>query len=157
MKKLFSAWRKHYSGSVKTPIQQAEAVEHSILKKIDQVVAYPEKYPPDKFKRNNPGNNYRAFETHSYRVSYRYTKTEIRILRVRHVRQARACTESKKNIRIVEIRSNEIPFIPAFLNINFRFAWLIPRDKTHEIELSLAFFPGAAIARLRQAGKTTLN
>lgn len=42
--------------------------------------------PPDKFKKNNPGN-YRAFEKYSYRIAYKHTATEIRILRVRHVKQ----------------------------------------------------------------------
>jgi plasmid stabilization system protein ParE len=47
----------------------------------------PEKYPPDKFRLDNEGN-YRAFETHSYRISYKFTDREIRILRIRHVRQS---------------------------------------------------------------------
>jgi plasmid stabilization system protein ParE len=65
---------------------QAERVEEAILTKVDGLVKNPEKYPPDKFKTNNNGN-YRAFETHSYRVSYRHTETAIRILRIRHVKQ----------------------------------------------------------------------
>lgn len=42
-------------------------------------------YQPDKYKRNNDGT-YRAFEIYSYRISYRITLDEIKILRLRHVR-----------------------------------------------------------------------
>jgi plasmid stabilization system protein ParE len=69
-----------------TSIQQAELVEQAILEKIEIVRINPERYSPDKYKRNNPGN-YRAFETHSYRISYRHTEDEIRILRFHHVKQ----------------------------------------------------------------------
>jgi len=65
---------------------QAERVEKAILTKVEELVKNPEKYPPDKFKADNNGN-YRAFETHSYRISYRYTDAIIRILRIRHIRQ----------------------------------------------------------------------
>ena len=68
-------------------IQQAEGVELAILKRIDKIADNPEIYPPDKFKTNNTGG-FRAFETHSYRVSYQYSETEIRIVQVRHVRQS---------------------------------------------------------------------
>lgn len=40
---------------------------------------------PDNYKRNNDGT-YRAFEIYSYRISYRITLDEIKILRLRHVR-----------------------------------------------------------------------
>ena len=69
-----------------TSVQQAENVEQAILEKIDIIRVYPERHPPDKYKRNNSGN-YRAFESHSYRVSYHLTETEIRILMFRHVKQ----------------------------------------------------------------------
>ena len=69
-----------------TSIQQAEQVEQAILERIEIIRVHPERHPPDKYKRNNTGV-YRAFETHSYRISYRYTEDEIRILRFRHVKQ----------------------------------------------------------------------
>ncbi len=69
-----------------TSIQQAEQVEHAILNKLEIIRAHPERYPPDKYKKGNQGS-YRAFETHSYRISYRYTENEIRILQFRHVKQ----------------------------------------------------------------------
>ncbi|MCC5930689.1 MAG: type II toxin-antitoxin system RelE/ParE family toxin [Cyclobacteriaceae bacterium] len=71
----------------KESVQQAELVEKAILDKIDQLPAHPEKYPLDKYKINNDGS-YRAFESHSLRVSYNYTDFEISILRIRHVRQS---------------------------------------------------------------------
>jgi len=64
----------------------AERVRAGIVKIIDGLPNHPEKYPPDKFKKNNHGN-YRAFEKYSYRIAYRHTEKEIRILRVRHVKQ----------------------------------------------------------------------
>lgn len=56
------------------------------MKIVDSLPGHPEKYPPDKFKKSNPGN-YRAFEKYSYRIAYKHTSEEIRILRVRHVKQ----------------------------------------------------------------------
>ena len=69
-----------------TSIQQAEQIEQAILERIEIIRVHPERHPPDKYKRNNPGI-YRAFEIHSYRISYHYTENEIRILRFRHVKQ----------------------------------------------------------------------
>lgn len=64
----------------------AEKVRNGIVKMIDSLPANPTKHPPDKFKKNNPGN-YRAFEKYSYRIAYKHTENEIRILRIRHVKQ----------------------------------------------------------------------
>ena len=64
----------------------ADKVRKEILKITSGLADRPERYPPDKFKKNNPGN-YRAFEKYSYRVAYRYTEKEIKILSVRHVKQ----------------------------------------------------------------------
>jgi plasmid stabilization system protein ParE len=65
---------------------EAERVEHAIITKVEELAEMPGKYPLDKFKNENNGN-YRAFETHSYRISYRHTATTVRILRIRHVKQ----------------------------------------------------------------------
>jgi plasmid stabilization system protein ParE len=67
--------------------QGAEEVEKAIMGRIETAAVRPERYPVDKFK-GKKSDQFRAFETHSFRVSYRYTRSEIRILRVRHVRQA---------------------------------------------------------------------
>lgn len=70
----------------KQSIQGAEIVEKGILDAIDVASNNPEHFPPDKYKKNNPGN-FRAFEIHSYRISFLYKSNEIQILRVRHTRQ----------------------------------------------------------------------
>lgn len=48
---------------------QAERVEDAILTSIKDLVQNPERYPPDKFKKNNSGN-FRAFEKLSFRIAY---------------------------------------------------------------------------------------
>jgi plasmid stabilization system protein ParE len=67
-------------------LANAERVREGILRITKDLPANPEKYPPDKFKKDNTGN-YRAFEKFSYRVAYKITEQKIIILRVRHVRQ----------------------------------------------------------------------
>ncbi len=87
-------WSKQVSLSFKKAYEQikeesytnAEKVREGVMKIIDDLPKHPEKYPPDKFKRNNPGY-YRAFEKYAYRVAYKHTAEEIRILRIRHVKQ----------------------------------------------------------------------
>jgi plasmid stabilization system protein ParE len=65
---------------------QAERVEDVIVTSIQDLVLNPERHPPDKFKKDNPGN-FRAFEKMSLRVAYKFNETQIRILRIRHVKQ----------------------------------------------------------------------
>lgn len=65
---------------------QAERVEKATLTSIIGLIPNPERYPPDKFKKNNPGH-YRAFEIVSFRIVYKLTEKQIRILRIRHVKQ----------------------------------------------------------------------
>lgn len=67
-------------------LSNAIKVRDAILKIVRSLPDNPEKFPPDKFKLNNKGN-YRAFEKFSYRVAYNFSDKEIKILRVRHVRQ----------------------------------------------------------------------
>ncbi len=69
-----------------TSFQNAEQVEHTILEKVEITKSNPEYFSPDKYKEDNTGN-YRAFETHSFRLAYRYTETEVRIVQFRHVKQ----------------------------------------------------------------------
>ena len=54
-----------------------------MLQKISDLKKHPDKYPLDKFKKNNPGI-FRAFELYHYRISYAVTDKEIVITRVRH-------------------------------------------------------------------------
>jgi len=67
-------------------VRKAEQVEQAVLSKLQEIVRHPERYPPDKYKKENPGN-FRAFETHDYRISYLHTEREIRVLRIRQVKQ----------------------------------------------------------------------
>jgi plasmid stabilization system protein ParE len=65
---------------------QAERVESKILSAIQSIPANPKQHPPDKFKRDNSGD-FRAFELASFRVAYKITDSQIRILRIRHIKQ----------------------------------------------------------------------
>lgn len=64
----------------------AEKVKNDILDKIEGLIKYPEKFSPDKYKLNNHDFSFRAFEIHHYRISYRFIKNEIRIIRIRHTK-----------------------------------------------------------------------
>lgn len=77
---------KELEAIAQTSYSKAEQVEQAILTKLQQAVDMPERHAKDKYKQNNPGH-YRAFETNDYRVSYRYDEKQIRVLRIRHVRQ----------------------------------------------------------------------
>ena len=80
------AFKKLYNHIRDQSPANAEKVQKGITQIIDNLPNHPEKYPPDKYKRNNPGN-YRAFEKYSYRVAYKHTGKGVRILRSRHVKQ----------------------------------------------------------------------
>lgn len=94
MKNLIVVWDKQAENSLKNAYQKikedspknAEKVREEILAATRKLSDHPEMHPPDKFKNQNSGN-YRAFEKNSYRIAYRYTEMEIRILRIRHVKQ----------------------------------------------------------------------
>jgi plasmid stabilization system protein ParE len=69
----------------KDSLSNAEKVKREILLQISGLLQHPERWNPDKYKTKNDGS-FRAFEIHSYRVSYRYNGTEIRIIRIRHTK-----------------------------------------------------------------------
>lgn len=64
-------------------IKNAGVVLNDITAAVNKAINNPEIYNADKYKINNDGS-YRAFEKHHYRISYRFTKNIIRVLRVRH-------------------------------------------------------------------------
>ncbi|MEP7109704.1 MAG: type II toxin-antitoxin system RelE/ParE family toxin [Ferruginibacter sp.] len=65
--------------------QNAMKVVNDIVTAAEKAIGNPEYYNPDKFKINNDGS-YRAFEKHRYRIVYRYQKSIICVLRVRHTK-----------------------------------------------------------------------
>jgi plasmid stabilization system protein ParE len=66
--------------------QNAENVRTGIMKIVDNLPDHPEKFPKDIFKNNNDGT-YRAFEKFSFRIAYKISPKQIKILRVRYVKQ----------------------------------------------------------------------
>jgi len=64
-------------------VQNAENVQADIIEKIEALLPNPERYPLDKYKRDNNGN-YRAFDLHRLRIAYFVGIDVIRVLRVRH-------------------------------------------------------------------------
>ncbi len=53
----------------KDSVQNAETVKKEILEHIKELSRRPEIHAPDKYKKDNTGNNYRAFELHRYRIA----------------------------------------------------------------------------------------
>ncbi len=85
-KSAYAAFQKIYEYIREESPANATKVREEILKITARLGDNPAHYPPDKFKKNNPGN-YRAFEKYSYRIAYQHTENEIKILRIRHVKQ----------------------------------------------------------------------
>jgi plasmid stabilization system protein ParE len=85
-KSAYISLQKAYEKIKENSPASAENVKETILFMTRNLADHPEKYPLDRFKKDNPGN-YRAFEKYSYRVAYRHTNSEIKILRLRHVKQ----------------------------------------------------------------------
>ena len=63
--------------------KNAAKVRGEIIALTKKIALYPEIYSVDKYKADNDGS-YRAFEKHRYRIAYKVSEKEIRILRVRH-------------------------------------------------------------------------
>lgn len=78
--------RKQINHIKKDSLQAADKVRTELFDIINDIPSNPKKFPKDKFKANNDGN-FRAFEKHSLRIAYYIAETQIRILRVRHVKQ----------------------------------------------------------------------
>ncbi len=66
-------------------IHEAEKVKNGIIAATKELSEYPERYPPDKYRKDND-IRFRAFEKFNYRISYFIAEDAIRILRFRHVR-----------------------------------------------------------------------
>ena len=50
-------------------LNNSELVTDRILTAIEELLRFPERHPPDRFKVDNKGD-FRAFEVDGYRVSY---------------------------------------------------------------------------------------
>jgi plasmid stabilization system protein ParE len=64
---------------------RADELTTELLDKLDEAAVHPERNRPDPYKQENDGS-YRAFEYKSLRIAYRFTETQIKVLRARHVR-----------------------------------------------------------------------
>jgi plasmid stabilization system protein ParE len=69
-----------------TSPEYARKLVHDITATTNGLLENPTRYPPDRFRIGNHGD-FRAFEIHQYRIAYQITKAQIKILRLRHVRQ----------------------------------------------------------------------
>jgi plasmid stabilization system protein ParE len=63
--------------------QNAVKVLARITASISKLAKDPQKYPPDKYRQNNDGS-YRAYEVNRYRITYKISPPQIRIIRIRH-------------------------------------------------------------------------
>lgn len=77
---------KAYNYIKKESLQSAKKVREEIFDKAENLKYNPEIYPLDTYRKNNDGS-IRAFEVYCYRIAYQTTKSEIRILRVRHTKR----------------------------------------------------------------------
>jgi plasmid stabilization system protein ParE len=63
--------------------QNAEKVRKDIISTVGKLITKPQKYAPDKYRKNNDGS-FRALELHHFRISYHVSDDMIRIVRFRH-------------------------------------------------------------------------
>lgn len=67
-------------------ILQADRIFDLIVNSTLRLTIHPFRFPPDKYKTDNDGN-YRAYELHHFRISYRISETAIYIIRIRSTYQ----------------------------------------------------------------------
>lgn len=65
----------------------AEKFKIELLKKLNELLSHPERYPRDKYKIKNDGA-FKAFEMFKYRISYQLYSNEIRVIRIRHTKKS---------------------------------------------------------------------
>jgi plasmid stabilization system protein ParE len=80
-----SSLREAYKYIQKDSLQNAEKVRTAILSSFEELIKYPEKHAPDKY-RIDKDPAYRAYEIYKYRISYHVSPTTIRIIRIRHTK-----------------------------------------------------------------------
>lgn len=86
-KRAKTALKKAYEYIQQDSPQNAAKVVEEIIDLTLSLPNHPEKYQPDKYKKDNDGQ-WRAFEIHHYRISYHIMTNEIRIVRMRHTSQS---------------------------------------------------------------------
>ncbi len=64
----------------------AKKLQKEILFRINSLTKNPKIYPLDRFKIKNDGS-YFAFEVDNYRISFKKSDDEIRVLSVRHTKR----------------------------------------------------------------------
>lgn len=79
--------KKAYDHIAEDSPENAVIVRDALIDLTLQLESFPEKYPLDRYRKNNDGS-WRAFEKYNNRVSYRILKTQIRIVRLRHVKRS---------------------------------------------------------------------
>ena len=80
-----AALKKAYEYIKKDSFENAQKVRTEILDSIKELIANPQKYPPDKYRKDQ-NRSFRAFEIHKYRITYHFSDVEIRIIRIRHTK-----------------------------------------------------------------------
>lgn len=93
MKNYTVVWSKNAENQLKEiyqyikseSVQNAEQVKSKIFQSTLPLSENPERYPVDKYKRNNDGS-FRAYEIYSFRISYHIATSEIVILRIRNTK-----------------------------------------------------------------------
>ena len=81
--KAYLQLEKEYKYIKKSSVVAANQVRKSIRETTKGLAIHSEIFSLDRFKKNNDGS-FRAFEKHSYRVTYKVRETEVLIVRVRH-------------------------------------------------------------------------
>jgi plasmid stabilization system protein ParE len=77
--------RNAYEYILKDSVQQAEGFLVEIMNSFKTLVKFPEKYPVDKYKKDNDGS-FRAYEMYRYRITYQLNSDTIIIVRIRHTK-----------------------------------------------------------------------
>lgn len=76
---------KAYGYIADTSLQNVQKVPEAILASTRELAANPEKYPPDKYRKDSD-KSFRAYELHRFRIAYQITEKEIIIVRIRHTK-----------------------------------------------------------------------
>lgn len=66
--------------------KNADTIANAIIATVEKAARFPERFPPDKYRLNNPGS-FKAFEIYSFRISFYCNSEIVRIVRVRHTKQ----------------------------------------------------------------------